>query len=690
MGVKEKGRSRECIDSIGFWVSEITIKRTGGAIKIYCHGIFNLKKERRIVMKVCRVIACMFLVLSVVLSACSNSGSTTATNNNAGATKAEAASSTVKPVSTSHEAPMLADLVASGKMPPLEKRLPEKPFVDNVDKIGTYGGTLHKTYSGVTDYFSIMVMGCRQEGFVYVNGDGSIKPNLIESWKYEGDKKDVVVISLRKGIKWSDGVDFTVDDIMYDLGVRATGKVPLENNGLQAVVFYDKIEKIDNYTLRLPLKYYYPIEYTATYEQPYAPEHYMKKFDPRFNSSSTWEDLTAAYCSYRNSDKLVGFPQLSPWVVTSYKDNGLVIAERNPYYWKVDQEGNQLPYIDKIEFSCVSNLGSIPAMIAAGNIDFQFNQLSFADYPYFKQNEQAGNYITKTMQSASLSTCIRLNYACKDLDLRELFRNMDFRVALSVGIDRDAINNSVYFGLVKPWGGCALSSCSYYPGDKYSSMYTQYDPGQAKALLEKLGLKDTNNDGIREIKGKPLTIVIDAEDGYGSGPLEGIKLIAEQWRLLGIDAKVNVVERPLLLASWEKNSYTAYAWKLDGAIDPDRFSYAWACLSAPDFYWHNVGVPLQAYWHSNGKEGIELPKFLVDINKAMEAALKSSDPKERTTLSTEANKLYAENLMVIPTTTYVECGIVSNKLGNVPENCIAGNEVGIEKQTRPWTFFYSN
>ncbi len=644
-------------------------------------------------MKAKTVIVYLALALCLALTACSNTG-TNSPANTPSETPANTPPQTVTETPTNNsnagqEVPMLADKVASGELPSMKDRLPQEPLVETVEKIGTYGGTIRRAYTGVSDYNNVTNIGCRQEGLIYVNNDGTIKGNLLESWKYEGEKQDVLVITIRKGIKWSDGENFTVDDIIYDLGVRATGKVPLENNGLGSVVVYDKVEKIDDYTLRLPLTSYYPIEYCATYEQPYAPEHYMQQFDPRINSSAKWEDLTAAYSSYANSEKLVGLPQLSPWVVTSYTDNGLIVAERNPYYWKVDQEGNQLPYIDRIEFTYVASTASIPAMVTAGEIDFQVRSLQFSDYSYYKQNEQSGNYIAKALTSTSLSTCIRLNYACEDLNLRELFRNKDFRIALSIGIDRDALDNSIYFGLVEPWGDSALSTCSYYPGEEYSSLHTEYDPDRANALLDQLGLKDTNNDGIREIKGKPLTIVIDAEDGYGSGPIDGIELIAEQWRKIGVDTVVNVIERALMLANWENNSYTAYAWKLDGAIDPVRFSYAWASLSKPDYYWHNVGVPLQAYWHSGGKEGVELPQFVADINKATEAALASVDPQERNRLSMEANKLTAENLLVIPTTTYLECGIANAKLANVPETWNAGNELNAEKVTRPWTFFYA-
>lgn len=586
------------------------------------------------------------------------------------------------------EAPDLAAKVESGELPPAEERLPEEPYVEQVESVGTYGGTIRRVYTGVSDWNSLNYIGARHELLVYVSQEGVAQPNLVESWEYQGDDNTTLVLKLHKGIKWSDGEPFTVDDILYDLGVRQSGNVPLEQNGLGAAVVPDGAKKIDDYTVELKLKEYYPIEYAATFEQPYAPEHYLKQFDPRYDDTKTWEDLTSAWCSYTNGKGLEDLPQLSPWKVSSYTDNGLIVAERNPYYWKVDQEGNQLPYVDTIEFKYVASTDSIPAMVAAGEIDFQVRNMQFSDYSYYKQNEEAGGYRALALSSSSLGPCIRLNYACEDLKLRELFRDLEFRKALSLGIDREAISDSLYFGLVEGWGACPLEVAPSYPGEEYAKMYTEYDPDTANEILDGLGLEDTNNDGIREIDGKPLTIVIDTEDGYGSGPVKGIELVAEHWRKLGIDAVVNTIERSLMLARWQDNSYTAYAWKLDGAVDPVRFNYAWADLSAPDYLWHNVGVPMQAWYHSDGKEGVEMPRFIQDINAKCVEALGATDDEERAGYGKELSALVAENLFVIPTTTYMECGVVNAKLKNVPETWISGNEFCGEKHIHPWILYY--
>ena len=589
-----------------------------------------------------------------------------------------------------NEAPMLAERVAKGELPPVEERLPEEPFVEEpLAEIGRYGGTIRRVYTGVSDWQNLNYMGVRNEPLVFVGQDGTVKPNLLESWEYLDDGQ-VLRIHLRKGIKWSDGHPFTVDDIIYDLEIRASGNVPLEVAGLGAKVKVDEIRKIDDYTADLPLIEKYPIEFITVFESPVSPKHYLIQFDPRYDSTKTWQDLAQAWSSQSNSEALVDLPQLSAWKVVEVVPGSRIVAERNPYFWKVDPAGNQLPYIDRIEFRYVASTDAIPALVQAGEIDLQVRHLLFADYPFYKQHEAAGNYRTVALQSTALGPCIRLNYAVEDLDLRELFRNKDFRIALSLGIDREALSNSLYFGLVEPWGVCSIANSPSYPGDEYARRYTEYDPDRANALLDSLGLKDTNNDGIREINGKPLTIVIDAEMGYGSGPVKGLELIAAQWRKIGVNAVINVIERSLMLARWQDNSYTAYAWKLDGGIDPVSFNYAWAILSPPEYLWHNSGVPMQKWIATGGAEGVEPPEFIKEINRRMLEAVTTLDPAVRRELGKELVKYHAENLFVIPTTTYVEVGVVNKNLANVPETWLAGNELVGEKSLRPWQMFYKD
>lgn len=586
------------------------------------------------------------------------------------------------------EAPMLSALVKAGKLPPVEERLPKNPPVEEpLQEIGRYGGTIRRVYTGVADWWNLAFMGVRDEPLVHLTQEGKAVPNLLESWEYLNDGL-VLRLHLREGIKWSDGYPLTVDDIIYDLQTRQNPNMPLEAAGLASKVKVDGIKKIDDYTVDLPLKERYPLEFTAVYAPTVSPKHYLIKFDPRYDSSKTWQDLENAWSPQRNSEALVNLPQLGPWKVVEFIDKTRIVAERNPYYWKVDPKGNQLPYIDRVEFKYVASTDTIPALVKAGQVDFLARHLTFDDYPFYKQNESAGNYRVAVLRQSGLGPSIRLNYAVKDADLRRLFWTKDFRVALSIGINREAINRALYFGQAEPWGLCTHRNTPGFPGEEYAKLYTEYDPGRAKKILDKLGLKDTNGDGIREVNGKPLTIIIDMDQGGGAGPVKVTELIAAQWSEIGIKAISNTIERSLMLARWKDNTHTAFAWKVEGGINPVQMSFCWATTAPPDFMWNNVGVPLQTWVATGGKEGVEPPDFIKEINKLMTQASTTLDAEKRASLVKELVKLHAENLYAIPTTTFVEVGIVNKKLANVPQAWVSGMELVGERSLRPWQFFY--
>lgn len=589
---------------------------------------------------------------------------------------------------TYKEAPMLSELVKAGKLPPVEERLPENPFVETpLAEIGTYGGTIRRVYTGVTDWWNLAFMGVRAEPLIHVTQEGEAIPNLLESWEYLEDGK-VLRLTLRRGIKWSDGHPLTVDDIIYDLETRQNPNMPLESAGLASVVNIEGITKIDDYTVDLPLVEPYPLEFTAVYDATVSPKHYLSQFDPRYDSSKSWQDLETAWSPQRNSEALVNLPQLGPWVVTEYVEKTRIVAERNPYFWKVDSEGNQLPYIDKVEFRYVASTDTIPALVQAGQVDFLARHLTFDDYPFYKQNETNGNYRAAVLSQSGLGPSIRLNYAVQDMDLRNLFWNKDFRIALSIGLNREAISRALYFGQAEPWGISPHRDTPGFPGEEYAKLHTEYNPIRANEILDNLGLLDTDGDGVREVNGKPLTIVIDMDQGGGAGPVKVAELVAAQWREIGIRAIANTIERSLMLARWQDNTHTAFAWKLEGGINPVQMSFAWSTTADPSFMWNNVGVPLQVWVATGGKEGVEPPEFIKEINALMLEASTTLDAEKRSSLVKELVKLHTENLYAIPTTTFVDVGIVNKNLVNVPETWISGMELVGERSLRPWQMFY--
>jgi len=238
------------------------------------------------------------------------------------------------------EAPSLADMVKQGKLPPIEQRLPQTPVtVKPLQSVGKFGGTIRMAFTGVNDWWNLALFGARGEPLVQANADGQILPNLLESWEYLNDGA-TLRLHLRKGIRWSDGAPLTVDDIIYDLQTRVEKNMALEKAGLASKVVVEGMKRLDDWTVDLPLNAKYPLEFTLAYDPTVSPKHYLSKFDPRYDSTKTWQDLTRVWSASRNSDALVGLPVLSPWKVTEFTD-AQIVAERNPYFWKVDTAGQQ-------------------------------------------------------------------------------------------------------------------------------------------------------------------------------------------------------------------------------------------------------------------------------------------------------------------------------------------------------------
>jgi len=329
-----------------------------------------------------------------------------------------------------HEAPMLHELVLQGKLPPVDQRLPKNPkVVQPYEEIGRYGGTLHRVYTGVSDLWNFRKFA----GATYIKPvPGGLEPNVFDWWRYEDDGK-TLVLHIREGIKWSDGVPVTVDDFIYSWELRTNPQVP---EAFELRYMRDpagklgKLEKVDDYTIKIHYSvpyYLIPLLDLCSERGALEPKHYLVQFDPRYNSDiKDWSLLNEKLPTEDNfTPALVGYPMLSAWVITEYTPHVRIVAERNPYYWKVDPAGNQLPYIDRVVWQYVSSSDVIPLMVAAGKIDMQSRHLRFSDYVFYKQNEQQGNYTTRVLTSTSLGPAVRLNYDCSDPVLRDLIRNTD-------------------------------------------------------------------------------------------------------------------------------------------------------------------------------------------------------------------------------------------------------------------------
>jgi len=521
-------------------------------------------------------------------------------------------------ISSYNESPQLKELVTQGKIPSVEKRLPEEPLVvQPFDKIGQYGGVIKQTHIGM-GAASVWDATLHEPLVYFDNTLKNIYPNVARAWKVSDGGK-TFTFYLRKGIKWSDGEPFTANDIMFWyedilLNKELTPVFPswLSVEGKPVVV-----EKIDDYTVRFKFSspYGYFLNRIAMGNETYAPMHYLKQFHPKYVSKekldeltkkegfSFWYQLFAQKMSWTSN---LDVPTIWAWKSITLLSQQYHIAERNPYYWKVDPKGNQLPYVDKWRRELVSGIDMIITKAITGEVDFQFRHIwnAYSYYTVLMENSKKGNYrVVRWPGTDTGAGGIYLNQNVKDPNLRSLFQNRTFRRALSLGINRNDINTLILLGLGEPRQGLGTPGHPAYQ-ERYDKAYVEYDPKRANKLLDSLGLVKRDRDGYRLLpNGKPITITIDAASGYEIS-MQIMELVTKYWKDLGIKAEARLLERSLYFARTDANEFEACTWSINGGLTPIDGSWTPA----------NLWCPLWREWLvKGGKSGEEPPKEIKKI-----------------------------------------------------------------------------
>lgn len=573
-----------------------------------------------------------------------------------------------------HEAPMLAQLVQEGKLPPVDQRLPENPaVVQPVEEIGQYGGTWHRVFKGPSDYHAWGRL--TYDPIVRFSPDGkSIQPNIAQSWEWSDGGK-TLTLHLRKGMKWSDGYPFTADDILFWWNDIALNKNIYPSPPKDWVVGGKpmKVVKVDDYTVKLEfakpyslalsmLAIFKGLEWPVAFERAgfFAPAHYLKQFLPKYNPNIT------GYKEFENKayDLNPERPVVSPWHVVEWTPGVRLVAERNPYYWKVDPAGNQLPYIDRIVLNVVQEDQTMVLKAASGEIDMQFRHMSITNIGVFLKNRESGNYRVLMWKSATgANPCIFLNFNDKDPVLKKLIWNKDFRIALSLGIDRDTINKVVFFNLGVPRQATLIPESPYFvPGT--DKEYAKYDPDQANKLLDSIGLDKKNADGIRlRPDGKPLTLVADISLPSWPGFVDAMELVQANWRKIGVNLVLNTIDRSLFKTRDTNGEEDISTWQMDGCNAPTVYPVWWIPVRGESYF-----APQYGKWYATGGAAGEKPEGdfakVIDLYEQVKTA---TDPAKQVQLMQEIVKLHVDDLWTIGTVGELPVPvIVKNYFRNVP------------------------
>jgi len=579
-----------------------------------------------------------------------------------------------------HEAPMLRVKVATGELPPVEERLPEEPVVVKpLGNVGQYGGALRvaaqSPVSGVDSAHT------RIQHLLRLAPDlSTVMPDIAKGWDFSEDLKTLTVY-LRKGLKWSDGASFTAEDIMFWyedvlLNDEITPAKPWYWNVGGKLV---KAKKIDDYTVAFETVIPNPWivnELTRFAGEPFLPKHYLKKYHIRYNAKANelakkegyeeWWQCFNWHSKTGMGQQDVNLPTLNPWFLKEITTEGNKYFERNPYYYKVDISGNQLPYIDEQINIIVPDKEVLELKAISGEFDLVGAEvaLSLKSYSLYKENEKKGHYRTLMWQDPSVAASYNFNMTHKDPVLRKIFNDLRFRQAMSLAINREEISKVLYFGEAVPHQGIVEPGCSFYE-DWMGKYYTEYDPERANTLLDEMGLKwDKDHKYRLRPDGKVLTITLEY------APITKYEkigaLVGEYWGKVGLKVVLKEVSTSLWIQRGNSNDRDVGAWHVVGRSHL-LFQPPWnlAPLSSS-------GVPW-AQWHdSGGKTGEEPPQIIKDLFKLVDE-WRTTVPgsKEYIELGKKVLGINVKNLFSIGTVGLIPTPlIVRDNLKNIPEKAV--------------------
>lgn len=581
------------------------------------------------------------------------------------------------------ETPTLSEDVAAGRLPPVAERLPLHPLVYGGEgpnwRIGRHGGELRMLMSQARDTRMMSVYGYAR--LVGYDQRFDPLPDLLDSFEVEAEQ--VFTFHLRPGHRWSDGHPFTSDDFRYfwqdvannpQLSPAGIDKVLLVGDEPPKVEFPDPLTV--RYSWSKPNPDFLPALAAAQPKYLYRPAHYLKRFHATYAPKA---DLDAAVKAarargwpelhnrmdnqYRNDNP--DLPTLDPWVLQTKPPATRLVFQRNPYFHRVDPEGRQLPYIDRVVIN-IADGRIVPAKTGAGESDLQARYLTFNDYTFLRQSAKRNDFkveLWNTGRGAQL--CLYPNLTAADPVWRTLLRDVRFRRALSLGIDRHEINQVVYFGLARESANTVLQESPLYRPE-YAKAYTGFDLKAANRLLDEIGLVKRDSNRIRLLPdGRPLEIIVETA-GEETEQTDVLELIRDTWLDLGIKLHTKPSQYEMFRNRVFAGDTVMSIWfGLESGLPTPRMSPA---ELAPTSQWQLQWPRWGQYYETGGSAG-EAPDepAAAELMKLYGAWRSAASVEERTRIWHRMLSIHAEQVYNIGLIAGVKQPVViSNHLNNVP------------------------
>ncbi len=587
------------------------------------------------------------------------------------------------------QAPMLSEMVAAGSLPAIEERLPQDTMIidagtlipaDMVDwQPGKYGGTMRFCTARTDVCAELYDANCEQPliapGKLTAASPAEIVPSLFKGFEVSDDQKSITWY-MRKGLRWSDGepcttddVKFYIEDVAFNSEISPTTSRDWKSER-KATGDLMTLEIVDDYTFKttftLPGLHLLSLRsgYSSDWNGIMRPAHYVKQFHKDYADPAEYKKLLAAaqlpesewynYFNQRDEGRQSWtnvisqdplYPRVSPWVLENV-GTGVITWTRNPYYFKVDSAGQQLPYIDKERIEIVANSEAVTMKILAGEVDWAREYASMVNYPLYKENESKGGFAVNITQMHVAPLQYALNYTNPDENFRTVIRDVRFRKAMNMAIDHQKIVDAVYQGFGTP--PTEINGCTY-------------DPDGAAVLLDEMGMDQKDADGFRiGPDGKTFVFPLEVRQGFTPEQDAVCELLVEYWQDIGVKTDFKNVDATLYNTRDTNND-------LFGNMMWAHTSFWRNAPRSSDF--HATAARLwMRWWDTQGAEGEEPEEWarrLLEIRDAADTFLLSED--EVAAIHQEMWDILKEQVpTILPIDNAVYPLLGSAKLGNVP------------------------
>ena len=604
------------------------------------------------------------------------------------------------------EAPALAELVKAGKLPPVEQRLPQEPMVIKpLRSVGKYGGTWRRGFLGPGDSENgNRVRASDKLLFWDVNGT-HIVPNVAQGWETSADGRRTTLF-LRKGMKWSDGASFTADDFMFWYEDMYQNKDLIKSPApeLSANGKPGRVIKVDETTVLFEFDdphFLFASQLAGDTQVGggqsrlqseerelglYAPAHYLKQFLPKYSSVDSLNEKAkaAGFDNWAQVFKIKSdwrlnpdVPTISAWRMVQPINSQAWVLERNAYFWATDMEGNQLPYLDKVQLTLAENPEVINLRAIAGEYDYMERFIDLAKLPVLLENAARGHYKVHLDPGFNGSDSeLKFNFAYRlDPEIQKWFANLEFRRALALGIDREQINEAFFLGLGVTGTPIPADIIPESPGKDWRQRWATLNVAKANAMLDAIGLKKKDAEGfrVRTDNGERLRLQIDVAQTLSPTWPQQAEMIIQQWRAIGIWADMRLFERSLFYTRVRNDQNQIVLWSNNGS----ESLYLYTIPVLPIDPQSSFGGAAYAQWYaSNGAAGIKPtdPELLKGFELLRSAV---SQPEERRVqIAQEIWKLLVDQVwsigLVGQSPAYMGTRVVNERLENVPaRTCVS-------------------